>query len=223
MDQNKKYIIQKKLEKQALLLEQKKVQRIKKLKEQYLSLKESSKAYIDFKYNKKLEVRISRINKEYEAMRIRNKKKLLGQEVKDKKPRLWNIKQKAYTKYQYCRKLSLANSDWMIWLADKWWWFHWSKCVAWHIYSKSGNWHMAFLDMNVWCITSDTNRIQGTSPWIFWAVNVLNQQELDYLKWLSENKILKNEIRDRNYYQTKYDYYLEKSKIEEKRLWISNI
>ena len=88
MDQNKKYIIQKKLEKQALLLEQKKAQRIKKLQEQYLSLKESSKAYIDFKYNKKLEVRISRINKEYEAMRIRNKKKLLGQEVKDKKPRL---------------------------------------------------------------------------------------------------------------------------------------
>ena len=66
IDQNKKYIQQKKLEKQALSLEQKKLKRLESVKKQYDTLIENNIANIKKRYETKLNRRISKINKEYD-------------------------------------------------------------------------------------------------------------------------------------------------------------
>lgn len=173
------------------------IDKLQKLKE----AQEKKKTKMLENYAEKLEKKIER-----QTAIKSNKilKKLKGKEIK---PSITKIKQKAYTECQLYAKLIRADKDWMVKLADTWQMCHYSKCVAWHIYSKHNNPHMAFFITNIRPITSETNRIQWTSPWIYWAVNVLNPYNLQQLKDLSEDKILKNQLRNSNYYQEKYEYY----------------
>ena len=204
-------------------LQQKKEAVVYSTKRFYEALIKNATDKVLEKYTKKLERRLARIEKQYESKKTRQiKVKVYKKEVKVKQPTDVKIKQLAYTTYQLWRKMSLADKDGMVLLADNKGMCHYTKCVAGHIYSKHNNKHMAFLDINVRPITTDTNRVQGTAPWIYRACNVLNAQELVYLKTLSDNKLKKNDLLDRNYYQTMYEIYSERLKVEEKRLWITD-
>jgi hypothetical protein len=46
----------------------------------------------------------------------------------------------------------------------------------------------------------------------------LDIEELKWLKELSENKLEKNKVLDRNFYQSMYDKYSELLKVEQQRL-----
>lgn len=187
----------------------------------YEKLKTTAIDKVAQRYQRKIERRLSKINKQYEAKKNTIiKTKVYKKEVKKKWPTIWKIKQEAYKVYQYYRKLSLADQYGMVYLVDVGGYVHRSLCVAGHIYSKHNNKHMAFIDKNVRPITYETNRVQWTAPWVYRAVNVLDEQELKYLKKISDNKLEKNKVLDRNFYQYQFDYYTILAKKEEQRLWI---
>lgn len=192
-----------------------------KLKLYYDALATKRKAEIENYYNKKLEKRTKSIEVFYEEKRKSKKAKIYGK-APAKNKKMWKIRLRAYTIYQKWRKLSLCDKYWRLKLADTWEAVHWSKAVAWHIYSKKNYWHMAFLDDNVWPITHSTNKEQWTSPWIYRAVNVLDNDKLSSLKIMSIDYISKNIVRDRNYYEEILSKYSKLLEIEEKRLGIYN-
>jgi len=222
LEQSKKNKAKQKIQKIADKLQEKLNKQAVSLRLKYEALRDLKVEEITKQYDKKLEKQLKKTIRKYEDKMIKEKKLILWQKPKAKKEKIWKVKLLAYKLYQYVRKLSLADKDWMVMLADKKTKCHRSECVAGHIYSKSWNGHMAFIDMNVRPITSETNRIQGTSPWIYWALNVLNYKELDYLKWMSENKELKNEIRDTNYYNEMIDKYKIEAIKQEERLGIKH-
>jgi len=181
---------------------------------------EEEKSKLQESYQKRIEAKLNKIIREYNKSFIRAKKKLLWQEVKPKKIKVSKIKQRAYTMCQYWRKISLADKDGMVKLADKWTPVKRNDCVAGHVYSKSGNGHMAFLEKNIRPITSRTNQEQWTSPWIYRAKNVLSVIDLNILEAKNKDKKMKNEIRDTNYYIEQYEKFSELAKKHEQRLGI---
>jgi len=52
------------------------------------------------------------------------------------------------------------------------------------------------MDLNVRPITKNTNRRQGDTPGLWWAEKILTSDQMKNLKMLSENKELKNQMRD---------------------------
>lgn len=210
----------------------------KELTEQQINMKRDMKrkqkySSITRKYNKMLWLRQEKIKakQEKELDRIwKKRQKLRDIELHNltakrkkkipTKPDTPKARQEAYTTFQLWRRMNLADKDWMVLLTDKLTKVHYTKCVAWHIYSKVNHPNLAFEPMNVRCITNETNRKQWTSPWIFRAVNVLSWFWLDNLKKLSEDKSRKSEKRDWNYYRSITETYNELIEIEKKRLWL---
>jgi len=218
LEQSKKNKAKEKIQKLADKLQEKLNKQEVSLRLKYEALRDLKVQEITNLYEKKLEKQLKKTIRKYEDKRIKEKKLILWQKPKARKEKIWKVKLLAYKLYQYVRKLSLADKKWFVTLADTGKRVHRSECVAGHIYSKSWNGHMAFLDMNVRPITSNTNRIQWTSPWIFRAKNVLSEIDLVILEEMTKNKKKKNEIRDTNYYNKMIDKYKIEAIKQEERL-----
>lgn len=212
---NKKFKIERTLEK----IEAKKLKRLESEKKKYEKLFNEQADKLKTKYDKRLERRRNKILRDYDRKRIDTKKKLQGKPVKPQQTKIWKLSQLAYKLYQKRRKLSLADDKGMVQLADMWTFVHRSEAVAGHVRWKHNNPHMIFLDLNVRCITRQTNRRQGDTPGIWWAQKVLSVEQMAHLLMLSENKELKNQIRDRSYFQEKIDCYEMLIRKETERLW----
>ena len=111
IDQNKKFKDQQKIEKAKKKLEDKLQKRIKSEKLKYDALKANKVDYINYHYDRKLELRLKKIAREYERKRIDTKKVILGKEVKKKMPSNPKMKSKALSEIQKYAKLSRAYLD----------------------------------------------------------------------------------------------------------------
>lgn len=186
----------KKIEKHQFSIEQKKTVALQKSKEDIMSKYEKQHARFLSKANRELEKQI---------------RKAIWRNPLKKKER--SMKQKAFAEFQkYCRLVRCNPKTWLLTLIDTWETVKRNdkKVNAWHYYPKHNFPHFAFSLLNCRPISRQCNRMQGDNVGLRrrpQLLAVIWTNRLAELESEAENKLLKNEIRDNNYYQQQYDKY----------------
>lgn len=220
LDQNKKFKIKAKIDKQASDLQIKLNKRCIAERLKYDKLIESQVAKIQNRYELKLQKRLKKISSQYDRSRIDKKKKILGKEVKKKLPTTNKMKKDALTEIQKYAKLSKAiwSTEWpMIYLVDKCKRVPLtSKVNGWHVYPQSNYRNMMFLENNIRPISNWWNKQQADNI-AEWRFNLPKEIQIE-LEQLSKDKWEKRKLMDHNDYQMVIDKYKQLNEIEKKRL-----
>lgn len=196
----------KKIEKDIVSMQTKKLEMIQK-----------SKDHADMLYEKKLTSLIKKRKKYLERdVRLVIWKKPIKVTKKKK-----TIKSKAFNMFQlYCRLLR-ADSEWYVIILDKMERVHYTECNWWHYFGKWTWPHLWFEIDNCWPISEDMNRKQGSLEWLHWKdwlIWTIWKDRFNRLEEMSKNKELKNITRDHDYYLWKYNHFSKLVMIEQKRI-----
>lgn len=210
LETNKKYKEQQKILKQQELLDEKLNKRIENEKLKYDKLKTLRVSQVISQYDKKLEKSISKCKRIYKNKKIDTRKKILWKPVKFRWPTDAKIKQRAFNMFQsYCR-ISRADSKLKVVLMDTGQkkWYQW--CDGWHFYPKHNYPQLAFEVDNCRPISKRMNKRQWDMIWYEWADRLI--QEIWILRYnelekIANDSLLKNIVRDRNYYQKQLDKF----------------
>mgnify|MGYP007049864496 CR=1 FL=1 len=219
IEQNKKYKLEKKIEKLKKDYE-------KKLKKTQLSLEQKRQEHlqkmssaINTKYDKKL----ARIKKKQQEQLEKKKREILGKKKLKKHTKTKSKdKAKALKEIQKYSKLVRAKKTdkWiMVFVIDKQKRVPLDKKVNWwHCYPQSNFAQLAFDIDNIRPITSRWNKQQLDNIWE-WK-KYLPKEIQEKLEKKSKNKWLKWSMRDKNFYLQIIKTYKELNSKEEKRLGI---
>ena len=208
IETNKKWILQKKIEK-IEKDKQKKIEKHKVVLEQKKALAlEKLQSDISLSYQKKL----AKFQKQQQKQAKDKIKVLKWKTVVKKDHSLARYKKMAEAEFQKYARLLRADLDGYVTCMDTGERRLWNKKVdGWHYYAKSTYPQLAFNIMNVYPITKYWNKKQGQSTWIDRVIQP-DALILSWLKDIAENKLLKNQLRDKEYYKNIYLEYKEINK-----------
>lgn len=189
---------EKDIEKRRTSLEQKKIERIQ-------SAKDRATTVADRKLMKYVRKKDRRLNEKI-------RKELGRKPLKQKMPSMAKIKNKAHSAVQKYAKLSKADKDGYVLTVDTKERLKRNdpKVQAGHHRPKQKYQHMAFDIDNIYPITAWNNKRQGDMIGYERKDNLIaliGQDLYDRLESKANNKSLKNQVRQHQYYQTMYDMY----------------